>query len=111
MSDDVPSPVQIALSDVRETFLIWERLRILYNAVLVALTCLVVFSLKPEAATEPHFWSRTILGALAANVCFFAGPAADCYIRWLGYKSRVVTYGILGMGLLVACGITVSALF
>jgi hypothetical protein len=95
--------------EARSTFLHWEQLRILYNAVLVMLTCSFVFGFKPEMATDPVFWLEAFAGAVGANLCFFLGPIADCYIRWLGYRSQVVTYGVFGVGMAFACLVTLVA--
>ncbi len=98
--------------EVRATFLQWEKLRIVYNVVLVALTCIATFGLKPELAMDPGFWLAAVAAGLAANVCFFIGPMAECYIRWLGYRSPVLTYGLFGAGMAFSSAVTlVAAMF
>lgn len=96
-------------TDVRTTFLHWEKLRIIYNMVLVALTCIATFGLKPELALDPGFWLLAIGAGLAANVCFFAGPLSESYIRWLGYRSAVLTYGLFGAGMAFSSAVTLVA--
>lgn len=96
-------------AEVRATFLQWEKLRIVYNAVLVALTCIATFGLKPDLAIDPGFWLGAVAAGLAANVCFFIGPMAECYIRWLGYRSPVLTYGLFGAGMAFSSAVTLVA--
>jgi hypothetical protein len=107
--EPVETPRSQFLSELRATFLHWEQLRVVYNLVLVALTCTLVFGFRPEISGDPGFWAGAMLAAVAANVCFFLGPIADCYIRWLGYRSRVVTYGVFGVGMAFASLVTLVA--
>lgn len=96
-------------SETRATFLQWEMLRVIYNGVLVALTCIVTFGFRPELAMDPGFWLQAVAAGVAANVCFFIGPIAECYIRWLGFRSQVLTYGIFGVGMAFSCLVTLVA--
>lgn len=108
-----PDPMEVPrspfMNELRATFLYWERLRIIYNAVLVVLTCTMVFGFRPDLASDPGFWAGAVLAAVAANVCFFLGPIADCYVCWLGYHSRIVTYGLFGVGMAFATLVTLVA--
>lgn len=108
-----PDPIESArpslVAELRMTFLHWEQLRIVYNLVLVVLTCTTVFGLRPDLAMDPGFWGEALIGAVAANVCFFLGPIIDCYVRWLGWSSRLVTYGVFGVGMAFASLVTLIA--
>ncbi len=96
-------------TETRATFLQWEKLRVIYNVVLIALTCMMTFGLKPELAMDPGFWLEAAVAGVAANFCFFAGPIVECYIRWLGYRSPILTYGIFGVGMAFSCLVTLVA--
>jgi hypothetical protein len=92
-------------SDVRRIFLRWERLRIVYNAALVALVVLLVALLyEPEIEWALLGW-RCVVGAVIANVCFFAGPMAETYLNWLGVRNRGVTAILFLMGMLFSLGL------
>lgn len=88
------------LPALRSTLLRWERLRILYNLVLVGLV------LWPTGGTFrlPTLGELPVLavGAALANLCFMAGPATEAYLCWLGLRSRWVTAGLFACGLLIS---------
>lgn len=111
MSADVPSPLTFAMQDVRETFLRWEFLRLIYNVVLVVVTCVTVFSQRPDAAWQPEFLWCCVVGAVAANICFFAGPIAESYLRWLGLQTRMLGYALFGAGMLFSLLVNQVACF
>lgn len=70
-------------SIARTTFLAWEKLRIVY----VFILGLVTVALAGTAAMKDTGLLRLIVsGALTANLLYFAGPAIETYIRWLGYN-------------------------
>src|SRR5262245_65060394 len=66
----------------REVFLAWEKLRVVYVAVLATVTLVLIES--PLAVTS-RLAIDVVVGALAANVLYFAGPLTESYLRWLGY--------------------------
>ncbi len=92
--------------EFRATFLAWERLRIVYNVVLVALTCISVLGSQPQHGLDPGFWLSAVVAGLAANVCYFLGPVAACYLRWLGVRSAMLTPLLFGLGLAFSMLIT-----
>jgi hypothetical protein len=61
----------------------WERMRPWYNAVLVAITLLIVVARFPWRLADPIFWIVIGILAVAANACYFAGPLAEGYGRFL----------------------------
>ena len=100
---------EIEWSDVRRIFLRWERLRIAYNAALMALVILLVALLyEPEIEWALLGW-RCVVGAVIANVCFFAGPVAETYLYWLGMRNRGVTAVLFLMGLVFSLGLAAIA--
>ncbi|MBB3210702.1 hypothetical protein FHS27_006550 [Rhodopirellula rubra] len=79
-----PSLASIA----KPTFLAWERLRIIFVGVLGLLTLILA---------GPNLLNlRTLVlvaeGAIVSNVCFFAGPIVEIYVRWLGYDRNWVRW-------------------
>ncbi|MDX1962144.1 MAG: hypothetical protein SFX18_03260 [Pirellulales bacterium] len=65
----------------REIFLRWERLRLVFNAVLVALSLIVgsAFGLLNTF----RFWLLCVEGGIVLNICYFAGPVVESYFTWL----------------------------
>ena len=85
---------------LRLILLRWERLRILYNLLLVGLVMIPTGG----AFQLPTLRELPVLavGAALANLCFMAGPMADAYLSWLGLRSRWVTAGLFAAGLLIS---------
>ncbi|MCJ7511983.1 MAG: hypothetical protein MUO23_03305 [Anaerolineales bacterium] len=88
------------VAQAREVFMRWERLRIPYNALLAAV---VLFPTGggfhwPDLAEIPIL----LLGAVLANLCFLAGPAAEAYLAWVGIRSKLVTAALFVGGVLVS---------
>jgi hypothetical protein len=88
------------LSMLRSILIRWERLRILYNLVLVGLVLL------PTGGSIhlPSLRELPVLavGAFLANLCYLAGPVAEAYLSWLGLRSRWVIAGLFAGGVLIA---------
>jgi hypothetical protein len=77
------------LSEIgRPIFLRWERLRIPYNLALLGMTLLFHWNLVRGLLSSWAVWFVLVSGAILANLCFFAGPVAESYMAWLGYRSR-----------------------
>lgn len=77
-----PDSDRQSLGDIaKNVFLAWERLRIAYIILLGLFTALIA----APTMTEPRTILLIVEGAVIANVCFFAGPAVETYVRWLGY--------------------------
>ncbi|HLA84139.1 MAG TPA: hypothetical protein VJL29_05050 [Thermoguttaceae bacterium] len=106
---DLPDPSRIhsnALSpsdrrclQVGRVVVAWEKLRILYN-LLLGLEAAVVFLLAVVFLDQSlRGLAKTILlGGLAANLCFCAGPLADGYLSWFGLRHRAVTWSLFALG-------------
>lgn len=90
----------------RRLLLEWEKGRILYNAVLVGFVLYFAF---PALAHSP-FWLFLIQGAVIANLCFFAGPLAEAYLRYLGLRHPLVRAALLVGGTLLALFLTFWAI-
>jgi hypothetical protein len=96
-----------ATFSVKAIFRAWERLRLVYNAVLVLV---VLLFLSEKREVEPAFWLFLVCQAVAANLCFFAGPLAEWYLGWLGYRSRATRWVLFGAGLVLAVALAVVTL-
>lgn len=94
------STIHRMVSAARPVFVRWERLRIPYNALLAMLVLL------PMAGgfSWPDLGDLLVLlmGAVLANLCYLAGPAAEAYLAWLGLRSRLVTAALFIGGVLVS---------
>jgi hypothetical protein len=105
-------PTRLRWSDLathlRPIFLRWEKLRPVYNAVLIALTLLL---LEDPLLTLRDPWALTLClaGAVGANVLYLAGPVAESYLHWLGLRGLGVTAAIFGLGCLVSVPLVASA--
>jgi hypothetical protein len=108
MTQEVPERADVVGGPfVKAIFRAWEGLRLVYNAVLVAVV-LLFLSERPEQ--PPAFWLFLLCQAVAANLCFFAGPLAEWYVGWLGYRSRALRWVLFGAGLVFAVVLAVEAL-
>ncbi len=93
----------------KQVCLDWEKLRLIYIAVLGAETIAIGFLAHPLILT-PEFWGGALLGAVFANVCFFIGPVIETYISWLGYPSRALRFVMFIAGTLFSCLLVIISL-
>ena len=89
----------------RAVFPAWERLRVAYNALLG----LGVVAIERGALLDGARWPYLILSALGANVCFCAGPVAEGYLDLLGVPRRIGRWLTLGLGGVLAVGVTFAS--
>ncbi len=84
----------------------WERLRIIYNAILTVEV--LVISLPMFRMTWAHrgFLVELILGAVGANLCYCAGPVINFYFHCANIRGRAVTTVLFVMGTAVAMLLT-----
>ncbi len=75
-------------SIAKPTFLAWERMRVVYIVLLGALT--LILAVRSLARFRTLFLIAE--GAIVANVCYFAGPIVETYVRWLGYDRKWVRW-------------------
>jgi len=87
----------------RRIFLAWERLRILYIALLALLTLI----LARTQLFDPDMLALIAGGAIVSNLFYFAGPIVETYITWLGYNGKRIRWLLFAGGTLmtamVAC--------
>ncbi|NNJ24676.1 hypothetical protein [Alienimonas chondri] len=87
-------------AELKAIFLSWERLRIVFNLVLAGLCSPLALLCGPETYAAPAFWGNVFAGVLLVNVLFFAGPAVESYLDWLGLRHRAIRWGLFLLGLL-----------
>jgi hypothetical protein len=90
----------------REVFLAWEKLRLIYNAILAGLS---LFLGLPRLG-DPDFWFILFEGALIANVCFCLGPVLEGYAALVGVLRRGVRMLLFVLGTSLAALLTVFAI-
>jgi hypothetical protein len=88
-----------------EVFIAWEKLRLLYNAILAGL---VVWYLTPFAAL--HVGPVLLFDALMANLGFCAGPVAEGYLCLLGFPRKPTRWVIFGIGTALAAAQAIPVL-
>lgn len=59
---------------------------------------------------DPEFLAACVGAAIGANACFFAGPLAEAYLRWLGLEGRWIGRCLFVLGLAVAVPLTLAVL-
>lgn len=74
----------------RRTFFAWEKLRLIYVPILVVVTLAATSPGGFRQLTEIEFWVTSAVGAVFANLAFFAGPIVETYVLWLGYRQRML---------------------
>lgn len=100
------NPVVEQKTALRELVLAWEKLRILYNALLLIPGLLVLSALVTEE--NVGVLEALVMGALVAigaNCCYFLGPAAELYLRGLFRKGEPIGRGrwlLFGSGTLLS---------
>lgn len=80
----------------------WEKLRILYNGVLISWVVYIVDKSKPALFQSFEFWATCLVGAVVANICFLAGPIVEAYFRWMGVKHWSIRFSLMLIGTLLA---------
>ena len=90
----------------------WEKLRLFYNAALVAYVLLVSFIGLPGHSLQIDYWFMICICGVAANLCFFAAPALEAYATCFGLWNQAMTMLLflagLGFTALLATGCMVS---
>ncbi len=90
-------------SRAMEVFFAWEKLRLIYNGVLVVIAVVVC---GPPVVL---MIGEAILGAIAANLMFCAGPVGECYLAWWGVPRLAARWVLFVLGMVVSAGITMNA--
>lgn len=105
----VDSPVK---DDYKAICFAWEKLRLIYNGVLVVTSLTMIFGFGIYQFAHSIFYLISLpLLAFAANLCFFAGPAAECYLYFLGLRQTYIRWLFFVPGTIFAVLLTVLLLF
>ncbi len=100
--------VQTSLQAIaRRVFLAWEKLRILYVIILALVTVLLT---GVTGVLNLGLLRLILLGAVVANVAYFAGPAIETYVRWLGYNRAWPRWVMFIGGTLIAIILAIGSL-
>ncbi len=102
------SPPVRTMLIARAVFIKWEKLRIVYNILLLVLLWFVVTPMTHRSVLNPFLLTYYLLGGLAANMCFFAGPLLESYLAWLKIQSPWITAAIFIGGVLVSVPLLVA---
>lgn len=98
---DQPPKIKGPNSELREIVIGWERLRVLYNIILLLVGVIAIFvTLQQPFFNLEEVVIPAILFGIFANFCFFVGPVAETYIRVIfnfqDFKSMRLGLFILG---------------
>lgn len=104
--------VQTSLLEIaKSVFLAWEKLRIVYLMILALITVLLI---GLSGILNLRLLRLIVLGAVVANVAYFAGPTIETYVRWLGYNRAwprwVMFIGGTLISILLAVGVLATEL-
>ena len=94
----------------RKTFLEWEKLRLFYVAALAVMTLLAGAINVSALLLSVEFWVMVAIGAVFANLCYFAGPMIESYVKWLGVRAPWLRAILFVVGTLFACGLAFAAI-
>jgi hypothetical protein len=91
-------------------FFRWEKLRLLYNAILGIETALLMVVFPPPSPIGSIGVLLPLAGlCFAANVCFCLGPVLNGYARWMGFRHGIVTILIFAAGTTIAAMLKIGA--
>jgi hypothetical protein len=80
-----------------EVFFAWEKLRLLYNSMLIV----AVLGTALKAGYSMLVGIFFVEPAIYANLCFCAGPVAEGYLTWLGLPRRPCRWIIFWVGFFI----------
>jgi len=101
------------IKTIGEMVVLWEKLRVAYNAVLVLIVIAFISFSSGISLLDSAFFAPLVFLTIAANLCFCAGPTVAAYLAWAGATPslvRGVSYLLFTVGLTVACAVAVSVL-
>lgn len=91
----------------------WEKLRVAYNLILLLPgIAILVLWIDRQRLPVSVLVVEAILVAIAANLAFLLGPAAEMYFRALFRRGESIGFGrmlIFGAGLVVSAGVFLMA--
>ena len=84
-----PSKLSTQQSEFKDLVVAWEKLRLLYNVILLLVGIIALFILinyYRESTNMVVLFSLAF--AFTANLCFFAGPVCELYLRAFRHVSN-----------------------
>ena len=114
-----PSNLSTHQSEFKHVVIAWEKLRLLYNVILMLAGIIALFILiNYYRESTTMVLMQTLAFAFLANVCFFAGPVCELYLRAFRHVSNAqsLRWILFSMGTIVsivpaAIMITMPALY
>lgn len=100
----------------KTVFVSWEKLRIVYNAVLLVILIIaltVTHYFNEYGKLETGFVDlifRILIYAMIANMLYFAGPICESYLRWIGAKKTIWRGLLFSAGLIVSIVLEIGVL-
>lgn len=85
-------------NDPHEALKKWERLRLLYNAILIPIVVAVTLVFRTGLLGDFAYWEAVIFGGIASNVCFCIGPVLETYLVWIGANARTARGWLFALG-------------
>lgn len=95
---------------IGEEFVLWERLRWIYNAILAIVSLLCILAHPGWISRPGLLMSNLVGGCIAANGCFTVGTLVSCYLAWLGFRNRIVSMALFVLGTLFSMFLTIMVL-
>ncbi len=89
-----------------EVFLAWEKLRLVYNGVLIL--CSLVLGVLCGTITDLEFFALCMIGAVVMNVCYCLGPVLEGYLVWMLRADRITSRAVVFIGGLALSLLSVS---
>jgi hypothetical protein len=96
------------LALAKRVFFAWEKLRVVYIALLVVETVALI---GPLLLFDERIFFMVVEGAIVVNLFFFAGPVVETSIRWLGYERQWPRWAMFISGTGVTMAATSIAIF
>ena len=96
-------------TEIGQAFDEWERLRVAFYGVIGIVAFVTLLAIEPSMLVRPDSLSEMAMGAVAANICFFAGHLVDCYATWLFGRLRWIRPVVFGLGTLGSVLLTIGA--
>ena len=104
--DEPPVPdIRAADPTFMEVFFAWEKLRLLYNGLLI----LLVMAMAVKSGFSPFVGVMFGLHALVANLCFSAGLVVEGYLCWLGLPRQTCRWCIFWIGFVITVPFAIQA--
>lgn len=94
--------------NIKSIFYSWEKLRIIYNLVLlfffaaISISAIFYNDFGTLDISIKNLLIQSFFLALLANVLYLAGPILDSYLRWLGNQYKYQKHIIFMCGLILS---------